>query len=91
MLDVDAKIISKILATRLKKVISFSLTPDQTVYVPGRFTGESVRLISDTSDHTDAVQIESYIFAAGTEKAFDSVDHIITALKAYGFGPDFFQ
>ena len=47
LLNVDAKIISNVLATKLKKVISFLVTSDQTAYIPGRFMGESVRIISD--------------------------------------------
>ena len=93
LLNVNAKIISKVLATGLEKVISFLVTSDQTAYIPGRFIGESVSLISDILDHTDAAQLEGYIFAADIEKAFDSVDHnfIIGALEAYGFGPNFVQ
>ena len=75
MLNVDAKIISNVLATRLKKVISLLVTSDQTAYIPGRFIGERVRLISDILHHTDAAQLEGYIFAADMEKAFDLVDH----------------
>ena len=93
MLNVNAKIISKVLATRLKKLISFLVTSDQTAYIPGKFIGESVRLISDILDHTDAAQLEGYIFAADMKKAFDSVDYnfIIAALEAYGFGPNVVQ
>ena len=93
LLNVDAKIISKVWATRLKKVISFLVTSDQTAYIRGRFIGENVHLISDMLDYTDAAQLEGYIFAADMEKAFDSVDHsfIIVVLKAYGFGPNFVQ
>ena len=91
LLNVEAKIISKVLATRLKKIILFLVTSDQTAYIPGRFIGESVCLISDILDYTDAAQLEGYIFAADMEKAFDSVDHnfITAALEAYGFGPNF--
>ena len=93
LLNVDAKIISKVVATRLKKAISFLVTSDQTAYIPGRFIGENVRLISDILEYTDAAQLEGYIFAADIEKAFDSVEHnfIIAALEAYGFGPNFVQ
>ena len=93
LLNVDTKIISKVLATRLKRAISFLVTSDQTAHIPGRFICESVRLISFILDYTDAAQLEGYIFAADMEKAFDSVDHnfIIAALEPYGFGPNFVQ
>ena len=47
LLNVDAKVISKVLAMRLKKVIDNVIRPDQTAYIPGRFIGESIRLLSD--------------------------------------------
>ena len=69
------------------------VTSDQTAYIPGRFIGESIRLISDILYYTEAVKLEGYILAADMKKAFDSVDHnfIIAALEAYGFGPNFVQ
>ena len=93
LLNVDAKIISNVLPIRLKMVISFLVTSDQTAYIPGRFIGESVLLIFDILDYTDAAQLKGYISAADMEKAFDAVDHnfIITALEAYGFGPNLVQ
>ena len=75
LLNVDAKLISKVLAMRLKKVIDKVIRPDQTAYIPGRFIGESIRLISDILECTEVEQMEGYIFAADIEKAFDSVDH----------------
>ena len=47
LLNVDTKIISKVSATRLEKIVCKLVTQDQTAYIPGRYTGESVRLISD--------------------------------------------
>ena len=93
LLNMDAKIISKVLATRPKKVILFLVTSDQTAYIPGRFIVKVSRLISDILDYTDAAQLEGYIFATDMEKALDSVDNnfIIAALEAYGFGPNFVQ
>ena len=69
------------------------VTSDQTAYIPGKFIGKSVHLISDILDYTDAAQLQGYIFAADMEKAFDSANHnfIIEALEAYGFGRNFVQ
>ena len=53
LLNVDTKIISKVLATRLKKMISRIVEPDQTAYIPGRYIGESIRLISDILEYID--------------------------------------
>ena len=47
LLNVDQKIISKALASRLKKVLPCLIGPGQTAYVDGRFIGESGRLIAD--------------------------------------------
>ena len=47
LMNVDAKIASKALAMRFKKIIRKLVYTDQTAYVQGRFIGESVRLIKD--------------------------------------------
>ena len=75
LLNVDAKIISKVMANRLKKVIGTLISSDQTAYVPGRFIGESVRLVSDLIEHTDIHNLPGYLITIDIEKAFDSVDH----------------
>ena len=60
LLNVDTKIISKVLATRLK-VIYKLVTQDQTAYIPGRYIGESVRLISDILENTDSKNCALYV------------------------------
>ena len=47
LLNVDYKIISKIFASRLKKVLPNLISSQQTAYVAQRFFNESGRLISD--------------------------------------------
>ena len=93
LLNVDAKLISKVLAMRLKKVIDKVIRPDQTAYIPGRFIGESIRLISDILEYTEVEQMEGYMFAADIEKTFDSVDHnfLIAVLKKFGLGHEIIQ
>ena len=81
------------LATWLKKVICKLVTQDQNAYIPGRYIGESVRLISDILEYTDSENCEDYMFAADIEKAFDSLDHnfILAVLEKMGLGSDFIQ
>ena len=47
LLNVDLKLISKVLASRLKSVISTIVNENQVAYVNNRFISESGRLISD--------------------------------------------
>ena len=93
LLNVDTKILSKALAMRLKKVIGTLVAPEQSAYVPGRFIGEPIRLISDILEYTDKMNIPCYMFAADIEKAFDSVSHafLISVLRKFGFGANFIQ
>ena len=55
--------------------------------------GNPVRLINDILEYTDENDMETILFSADFEKAFDSIGHsfIISTLKAFGFGPDFIQ
>ena len=71
VINVDSKIASKALASRLKKFIPQIIYYDQTAaYVQGRNIGESVRLIGDLIDHADKENLDGMLFAADIEKAF---------------------
>ena len=80
LINVDSKIASRALAARMKKVIHSLISSDQTVYVKGRYIGESVRLIDDL-----------FKYASDIEKAFNPVDFKYASLKRFGFGKDFVQ
>ena len=47
LMNVDAKLASKSLALRVRKVLTSLIKADQTAYVKDRYIGESVRLIND--------------------------------------------
>ena len=47
LLNTDMKIISKVLSTRIKGVLPYLISSNQTAYVKNRFISESGRLISD--------------------------------------------
>ena len=91
LLNVDTKLITKTLASRVKNVLPFIIEHDQTAYVKGRFIGESIRLISDILEVTDKYDIGGFLITADIEKAFDSLDHLflLAALKKFGFGNSF--
>ena len=91
LLNVDYKMISKVLASRMKETLSHLVTFHQTAYVKNRFIGESGRLISDILEMTEKLNLEGFIVAMDLEKAFDSVSHLflISSLKRFGFGKNF--
>ena len=93
LINFDTKLLSKVLAERLKKVLPTLIKHDQTAYVSGRFLGESVRLISDILDITKTLNIEGYLMTIDIEKAFDSVDHpfLIAVLNVMGFDSEFIK
>ena len=68
------KLITKVLATRLKKVLPSLISSNQTAYVENRFIGESGRLISDVLEITKILKKEGFPVTIDIEKAFDSVN-----------------
>ena len=91
LLNVDYKIISKALASRLKKIMPNLISSQQTAYVANRFIGESGRLIADITEITDILNKEGFLVTTDIEKAFDSLDHtfVISLLKKFGLGNNF--
>ena len=85
------KLISKVLASRLKSVISSIVNENQVAYVNNRFISESGRLIPDVLEITNSLDIEGILMTADIEKAFHSINHsfLMRALEKFGFGNNF--
>ena len=83
--------ISKSLATRVRKVLSNLIDSRQIVYENEKFIGESGHLIDDVIKVCDIQKISGYLLTVDFEKAFDSLNHkfLIAVLTKYGFGEDF--
>ena len=81
------------MANHLKKVTGTLISSDQTAYVPGRFIGESVRVVSDLTECTDIHNLPGYLVTIDIEKAFDSVDHkyLCAVLQKFRFGTNFIR
>ena len=63
--------ISKSLATRVKKVLSNLIDARQTAYVNKRFIGESDRLIDDVIKECDIEKVNVYLLTVDFAKVFD--------------------
>ena len=69
------RIISKALASKLKKVLPTIISSNQTAYVNKRCISESGCLISDIIEVCEKQNIGGYLVTMDIEKAFDSLDH----------------
>ena len=75
--NVDAKIISKVIASRIKNVLPYIIHHNQTGYVKDRFIGETIRSIFDIMDFSVNENIPSlllFVDSLDSQKAFDSVE-----------------
>ena len=91
LLNTDYKILTKLLAIRLQKVIPSIINSDQVGYIKNRYIGENVRILYDLLEYADIEQIEAYITQIDFQKAFDSVewDFLFKTLETLNFGQNF--
>ena len=80
-MNVDYKILTKLFASHLQKILGKIINPDQVGYIKGRFIGEVVCIIRDPG----------LLTLLDLEKAFDSVSwsFLLKYLKAFNFGNNF--
>jgi exonuclease III len=93
LLNVDYKILTKTLASRIKVVLPHLISIDQTGYVEGRQLSHTVRLIQDIMAYTKQENISGILLQIDFEKAFDSIEweFLIQALKRFNFGDSFIK
>ena len=91
LLNADYKLLSKVLAERIKSVLHQIIHKDQRGGVDGRYIGENIRLIEDVlyeieNDNSDAV-----VLMLDMEKAFDRVEWgwLFNVLNNFNFGERF--
>jgi len=73
-LNVDYKILTKVIAKRIEKVLPTLISPDQTGYVKGRYIGENVSLIYDLIHYADKLNQKGIAISLDFKKAFDSIE-----------------
>ena len=93
LVNVDYKILPKVLANRLEKVLPKIIHPDQTGYVKGRYIGENIRLIQDFMFYLEKENSPGMAVFVVFRKAFDTIEwnYLEKALMLFNFGPNFLQ
>ena len=71
LLNTDFKILAKVLASRLNKVINKLIDSDQLGYIKDRYIGENSGKIVDVLNYRDESDIEAILAQIDFEKAFD--------------------
>ncbi|MCG8049147.1 MAG: reverse transcriptase domain-containing protein [Candidatus Thiodiazotropha endolucinida] len=93
LLNIDYKIITKVLATRLSKVIENVIHQDQTCSVKSRSIFDNVHLLRNIIDYVDQKDLPCIFLNLDQEKAFDRVSHefLFAALERFGFSENFIR
>ena len=91
LLCTDYKILSRALATRLEKVLSKLIHPNQVGYIRGRSISDHTRLTDDVINYCNKENIPGILVSLDYRKAFDTISKasIIAALRQFNFGPVF--
>ena len=74
-LNTDVKILSKVLAQRLKKILPFLISANQSANVDGRFISEGGKLISDLMEINYTLKLDGLLATIDIHKTFDSEVH----------------
>ena len=86
--NVDTKIASKVIATRITKILPEIIHSNQTGYVSGRSIGEAARSILDVMENTKTFDIPGILLFIDFESTFDSLEwnFLFKCLEVFGFG-----
>ena len=88
LLNVDYKILSKAIASRIEKVLPRLINCNQTGFMKGRYIGQNIRVIYDIMEQTEIQNIPGIPLLVDFWKAFDTVewDFIQQTLNLFNFG-----
>ena len=89
LINVDYKILAKVIAKRIESSLPKLINPDQTGFIKGRYIGQNVRLLNDLMEYTEANHIPGIFLFIDFKKAFDTLEwaFINKALEFFNFGP----
>ena len=93
LINVDAKIVSKSISNRLKKVLPYIINIDQTCSIEGRSISDNIHLLRNVFDYVENKNMRCLWLNFDQFKAYDRIEHrwLMLVLETFGFGPDFLQ
>ena len=88
LLNLDYKIMSKVIARRIERVIPLLVCSDQSEFVKEGYIGQNVRLINDILEQTKLQNILGILLQLDFQKAFDTIEwkFIQNAIAFFNFG-----
>ena len=90
LLNTELKILARVLANRLQRVIGYLIGPEQTFAVKGRSIQDNLHLIREVLEGIED-NTEAALISLDQSKAFDRLDHrfLATVLETARFKPEF--
>lgn len=92
LLPVDLKIISKLLASRLEKILPNLIHSDQTGFVKGRYGSDNIRRLLNIIDYSKCNNLKTLTVSLDAEKAFDRIEwkFLFVALKKFNLSDNYY-
>ena len=91
MLNTDFKILSKLLARRMKKVLPSIIHHDQAGFMVNRGTTDNLMKLITTMEYCEKQNIDALLVSFDSHKAFDTVEYkvLFRIMKSFGFPEKF--
>ena len=91
LLNVNYKLLSGVLASRIKEVLPSIIQSEQKGFLKNRYIGENIRTIVDSLEYIKQIKIMGMTLLIDFGKAFDSLEwyYLESVLKVYNFEEDF--
>ena len=91
LLNVDSKIIAKVLSRRLENITPLIISEDQTGFIKDRHSFSNIRRLLNIIHTSHSALVPEAVISLDAEKAFDRIEweYLLKVLQKFGFGDVF--